>query len=253
MNALEAHFSDPEMFRDSLISLFLVYENKKSSTNIWLRKNSQFSSYNTPESVMAELESRIALLSRIKPDSALINADSLWIIPFYEPKKTAIALISNLADTYEREFFKRVQQWLSVELEEILIKDLIASVESKPDLLKSKQWLDYIKKWLNSRELQEVRLGLNMLNRTLSHEYHNLPMIFSVLAHLVNKPQLAIQKELISVIQALIQLSEAETASFLIMTGELFPEEETLKFLRKCLPLFDIFFQKEIRGVLGAH
>ena len=98
LNALEAHFSNPEMFRDSLISLFLVYENKKSSTNIWLRKNSQFSTYNVPESVMSELESRLEVLARLNPDSALINADNLWKIPYYEPKKAAIELISNLTD-----------------------------------------------------------------------------------------------------------------------------------------------------------
>jgi hypothetical protein len=253
LNALEAHFSDPEMFRDSLTSLFLVYENKKSITNIWLRKNTQFSTYNVPESVIAELESKIAVLARLKPESALTNADILWKIPFYEPKKTAIALISNLEDTYDKEFIQRAFQWLTVELEEILVKDLIASVESKPDLLQSKQWLDFINNWLISREIIEIKLGLQVLFRTLSHGYHNLPMIFSILAPLINKPHLTIQKELVSVIQELIQLSEAETASFLIMTGELYPDEENLKFLRKCIPLFDSFYQKEIRGTLGSH
>lgn len=253
MNALEGHFSNPEVFRDSLISLFLVYENKKSSTNIWLRKNPQFSSYCVPESVMAELESRLAVLSRMIPESALINADLLWETLFYESKKSAIVLISNLDNIYENAFFQRVQKWLTVELEDTLIKDLIASVEFKPDLLQSNQWLNLIKTWLNSRDRQEVKLGLQALNRTLSHEYHNLPMVFSVLAPLINNSHLVIQKELISVIRSLIQLSEAETASFLIMTGELFPEEEILKFLRKCLPLFDPYYQKEIRGALASR
>jgi len=251
LNALEAHFSNPEMFRDSLISLFLVYENKKSSTNIWLRKNSQFSTYNVPESVLSELESRLEVLARLNPDLALINADNLWKIPYYEPKKAAIELISNLTDAYDNEFLQRIQNWLSVELEETLIKALMAAVETKSDLMQTNQWLDFNKKWLNSRELQDIKLGLHLLNRTLSHGYHNLPMIFSVLTPLINKPPLAIQKALVNVIQELLILSEAETASFLIMTGKLFPEDENLKFLRKCIPLFDGFFQKEIRDALS--
>jgi len=238
------------MFRNSLISLFLVYENKKSSTNIWLRKNSQFFTYNVPESVMSELESRLEVLARINPDMALINADNLWKIPYYEPKKAAITLISNLTDAYESEFQQKIQNWLSVELEENLIKALISAVETKSNLMQSKEWLDFIKKWLNSREHQNIKLGLNLLNRTLSHGYQNLPMIFSILSPLINKPPLAIQKDLVNVIQELVLLSEAETASFLIMTGKFFPDDENFRFLRKCIPLFDGFFQKEIRGAL---
>ena len=167
-------------------------------------------------------------------------------------KKAAIALISNLADLYDNEFLQRIQNWLSVELDASLIKALVAAVETRSGLLQDKQWLDFIKKWLNSREIQDIKLGLQLLNRTLSHGYHNLPLIFSVLTPLINKPSFTIQKDLVTVIQELIILSEAETASFLIMSGKLFPDAENLKFLRKCIPLFDSFFQKEIRGALSS-
>ena len=253
LNALEAHFSNPEVFRDSLISLFLVYENKKSSINIWLRKSSQFSTYSVPESVLAELESRIEVLSRLMPEFALINADNLWEIPFYEPKKIAISLISNLTDAYDDEFLKRVRLWLTTDLEEILIKDLLSAVETKSDLLQNKKWLDFMKEWLTSSEVQDIKLGLRMMNRTLSHGYHNLPLIFNALTPLINKPPLTIQKDLMGVIQELIQLSEPETASFLIMIGQLFPDKENLKFLRKCMPSFDSFYQKEIRRAHGEN
>jgi hypothetical protein len=137
-----------------------------------------------------------------------------------------------------------------VELEKTLIKALVAAAETRSGLLQDKQWLDFIKKWLNSRDLQDMKLGLQLLNRTLSHGYHNLPLIFSVLTPLIDKPPFAIQKDLINVIQELILLSEAETASFLIMSGKLFPDPENLKFLRKCILHFDVFFQKEIREAL---
>jgi len=247
LNALEAHFGNPEVFLDSLISLFQVYENKTATTNIWPRKNAQSSTYNVPNSVMAELESRLEVLARLNPQAAQINADKLWAIPYYEPKKAAIALISNLTDLYNNEFLQRIQKWLSAGLEVSLIKALVAAVETRKDLLQDKQWLDFIKKWLDSRELQDIKLGLQLLNRTLTHGYHNLPMIFSILTPLINKPPFAIQKDLMNVIQELIVLSEAETASFLIMSGKLFPESENLKFLRKCILLFDPFFQNEIR------
>jgi hypothetical protein len=145
---------------------------------------------------MSELESRLELLARTNPDLALINADNLWKIPYFEPKKAAISLISNLTDLYDSEFLQRIQNWLSAELVASLIKALVAAVETRSGLLQDKQWLDFIKRWLNSRELQDIKLGLQLLNRTLSHGYHNLPMIFSVLTPLINKPPFTIQKDL---------------------------------------------------------
>lgn len=250
LNALAVHFKDPKVFRDSLTSLFLMYENKASTTNIWLRKNTQFSSYNVPESVMTELESRITILSRQMPEFALVNADNLWEMPYYESKKTAIALIANLEETYQNEFLCRVQSWISVDLEDVLIKDILAAIEKKPAILQNKQWLGMIKTWLDSNDTNLIKLGLKALNRTLSHKYQNLPDIFSVLTPIVHNPQKVVQKELMGVIQALILQSEAETASFLMMVGELYPNENVLLFLRKCLPQFDKFFQIELRSAL---
>ena len=253
LNALAAHFNDPKVFQASLTSLFLMYENKESTTNIWLRKSSRLTLYSVPESVMSELESRIAVLSRMMPESALVNADALWEMPFYESKITAITMVSNLEDTYQNEFFRRVQLWLSDNLEEVLIKDFLAVVEEKPAILHNQLWLDMIKSWLDSKDTNVIKLGLQALNRTLSHKYQNLPAIFSLLTPLVRNPQLVLQKELIGVIQALILLSEAETASFLMMVGELYPKDDVLIFLRKCLPLFDNFFQIEVRNALSAY
>ncbi|MDP2966636.1 MAG: DNA alkylation repair protein [Pelolinea sp.] len=253
LNALAAHFKDPNVFRDSLTSLFLMYENKESTTNIWLRKSSQFSSYNVPESVMTELVSKIADLSRVMPEQVLVNADNLWEMPYYESRKVAIALVSNLEDTYQNDFLRRVHSWLSVDLEEVLIKDLLAAVEAKPAILQNKQWLDLIKTWLDSKDTNIIKLGLQALNRTLSHKYQNLPAIFSLLTPLVRNPQLVVQKELMGVIQALMVLSEAETASFLMMVGQLYPNDDVFMFLRKCLPLFDNYFQNELRSILNAR
>ncbi len=201
---------------------------------------------------MSELESRLEMLARLNCEAALINADNLWKISYFEPKKAAIALISNLTKAFDQEFLQRIKNWLSPELEESLIKALTGTVETRNDLLQDKRWLDFIKGWLDSRDLQDIKLGLLLLKRTLRHGYQNLPLVFSILSSLINNPPLAIQKDLVKVIQELIDISEAETASFIIMSGKLFPNAENVKFLRKCIPLFGTFFQKEIRHALSA-
>ncbi len=251
INSLLAHFNNADEFRDSLTSLFRLYENKETSTNIWFKKSIQSISYNVPESVMTELCAKISILSVTKPEFALVNADMLWEMPYYENKRIAIVLISNLGPAYQDNFLQRIHSWISVDLEDNLTRDLFSVVEEKPSILQSSSWLDLIKSWIDSHDINLIRLALQALNRTVSHKYQNLPAIFSLLTPLVCKPQISIQKELKNVIQTLVELSEAETASFLIMVGELFPEEEALKFIRKCIPLFDIFFQAEIRNALG--
>jgi hypothetical protein len=159
-------------------------------------------------------------------------------------------LVSSLEDLYQNEFLRRVESWLSVDLEEVLIKDLLAAVDANPAVLQNKKWLDLIKTWLDSKDSNVVKLGLQALNGTLSRKYNNLPAIFSLLTPMVRNSKLVVQKELINVIQALIRLSEAETASFLIMIGQLYSEDYILKFLRKCIPLFDNYYQNILRNAL---
>ena len=102
---------------------------------------------------MSELESRIIVLSRLMPESALVNADTLWDIPYYESKKDCNRFdFQSYLMHMKKNFSEEFRLWLSVELEESLIKDLLAAVETKPVLLQSKQWLDLIKTWLNSKD-----------------------------------------------------------------------------------------------------
>jgi hypothetical protein len=247
LNALTTHFNDPVIFKKTLISLFLLYEKKDSTQANWRVSNSQLQIYNVPESVLTELESKLASLSRIFPSQALVNTDILWGIPFYEPKKIAIVMVSSLNDFYQTEFLQRINSWLLVGMDDVLIKDLLAAVEEKPAILQSKQWLDLIKTWLNCNDIANIKLGLQALDITLSRGYQNLPEIFSMLTPLICKPNLVIQKEIRSILQSLIVISPAETASFVMMVGELYPNDEVLLFLRKCIPLFDNFFQEELR------
>jgi hypothetical protein len=247
LNALTTHFNDPVIFKKTLLSLFLLYEKKDSAPGNWQRKNSRLQTYNIPESVMSELESKISGLSRIMPEQALFNADILWGIPYYEPKKIAIVMVSNLNDSFQNEFLQRINSWLLVGVDDDLIKDILATVEEKPAILKNKLWLDLIRTWLNSNDIANIKLGLQALDITLSRRYQNLPEIFSILTPLISKPQLVIQKEIRSILQSLIVISPAETASFVMMVRDLYPNDEVLLFLRKCIPLFDNFFQEELR------
>jgi hypothetical protein len=253
LNALAAHFNDPVIFKKTLISLFLLYEKKVLSSVSWSRNSSQLQSYNVPESVMTELESRIAGLSRIYPEQTLVNADILWDIPYYESRKIAIVMITSIGDEFQNEFLKRIQLWLSASEDEILKKDLLTAVEEKPAIMQNKQWLDLIKTWLNSSDVTKIKLGLLALNKTLGRDFQNLPEIFSLLTPLVSRPNLAIQKELTGILQTLISISPAETASFLMMVSELYSNDDVFLFLRKCLPLFDNFFQEEIRRSFSSN
>lgn len=250
LNALAVHFSEPELFQGAATSLFEMYENKRISTNQWSGRT-QLSFYGIPESVMAELETKFAALSREFPQEAIANADFLWTAPYYEPKKIAIVILSKLDAAYVNEFIKRIQSWISPALEDILVTDLISSINDKTEISHSKEWLLMVKTLLDSHEPKSVELGLISLKATLSQPFQNLPGIFSLVTPILQNPNRASQKELVDVIKALINQSEAETASFLLMIAEIYPGDNTLKTMRKFIPLFDKYYQNELRSTLS--
>lgn len=250
INALLAHFEKSEDFCRSLSSLFLLYGDKRSSINAWMREDSSLNFFNVPGSVLAELDTRLSILSRENPKTAIVNADLLWNSNDYEIKKTAINIISNLDESHQSYVIKRIHEWINPDLDKILMRDILEAFENKPNILVNEDWVKSLGFWLTSSEDEIVRLGLKALTQTITMKYKNLPQIFNALMPVIRDPKIAIQKDLVDTLKALIVQSQAETASFLIMCGNLYQNEIVMAFIRKNLPLFDSFFQKEIKTAI---
>ena len=203
-----------------------------------------------PHSVLTELDSRLELLSKLQPKSALANADLLWATEFYEVKHSAISILAGLSSTQQNPVIERIRNWITHDLDQRLMIEILDAFKNQPDILLNDQWIDSLSQWLSGSDDDIRRIGLKAIQETIRMNYKNLPKIFKLLNPVFQNPRISYQKELVDVIRVLIERSEAETASFMIMTATLYPNKDVRAFVRKCLPMFDPFFQVEIRSHL---
>lgn len=201
-----------------------------------------------PPSVIVELDAKLVLTARQNPESALLNSDLLWATDIYELKRAAITLLAGLSGTYQEQVIERISRWINPEIGQRLMKEILTGFEKNSGILLNSEWVNSLAKWLSSNEDELQRLGLKAISHTIQMNYHNLPQVFNLLTPVIRNLHISIHKEMTEVVRALVNLSEAETASFLIMAGTLYPENEVRAFIRKCLPLFDPYFQSLIRS-----
>lgn len=251
INAVVNHFDASDEFCRSLLALLAMYQDETPKSGRWIEQSSDITATNVPASVLSELDSHLSLLAKEKPDAALANADHLWASSQYEAKHIAITLIANLGSGYRTQTIERIQQWAKPDLYPALLDDILQAFENKPDTILETEWVDSLSIWLQSQDDDLMRLGIRALNRTIKMNYENLPKVFTILTPIIQEPRIAIQKDLIDLISSLIAQSEAETASFLIMVALLHPRADFLAFIRKILPLFDPYFQNEIKSSLS--
>lgn len=247
IRAMNAHLSNTDIFLNSLRSILLTYSENKYMDML---KNDQGKSpsYQIPEIVFAELDSSFKSISRSHPKEAIGIADLLWEEKYLEPKKFAITIISNLDNTYGDVFIDRIKQWVDDQLDAQLVGEILSSSRTKSYLTFNDSWLDLISKWLVAASKQLNKNGLIALGQLVSRkDFQNLPKVFGLITPIFSQPELTIQKDLITFIKSLINRTQAETASFLIMLLEIYPSNDVYAFIRKCLPLFDDYYQEELR------
>lgn len=250
LNAVANHFGQGDEFFNALKALLDYYGDHKFSLKQQLKEPSNILRLFVPPSVMIEVNSRLQVLAKVNPTSAITTADQLWASNIYELKSAAISILSSLSPIFQDQVISRISVWIYPQLDTQLLHEIQQGFESNPDILLNKEWIKTLTNWLAFEDDNLKRMGLTALKHTIQLNFENLPQIFSLLTPIIQQPSLPIQKELLEVIKSLIQRSEAETASFLIMAGTLYPQNNILAFIRKCLPFFDSYFETEIRSAL---
>jgi len=248
INAIAAHFDDSGKFISALKSLLNIYSNNKHLPLLLVNSPQELHYYDLAEVVVAELESAFIGLSRNHPLEAIDIADRLWKEPVFELKNLAIILVSHLGDNYGEFFVQRMDEWINEDLDEKLLNEILIESEHMPFLVTSQKWLDLINNWLNSSSRKMVRNGLKALGQLISRKgFQDMPFVFGLMFPIYSQSDFALQKNLIDFTRLMAEKSQSETASFLISLGEIYPDKQVKAFIRRCLPFFDDFFQKEIK------
>jgi len=251
INAVINHFENSEEFQRALLALLQLYGDQKAKRKNWIEAQPTKREFHVPPSVIFEIKTRFALISNNKPLSALNNAGLLWESDIHEFNQLAIAIVASLEEQHHELVIEKIGQWIQPDLDPRLMKEILNAFEGNPGILLNSGWVKFLSNWLSSNDDELQRLGLKAVSHTIQMNYRNLPQIFNLITPMIPKLRISIQKEMTEVVQALIEHSEAETASFLIMAGKLYPENEVRAFIRKCLPFFDPYFQSEIKSSLS--
>lgn len=249
INAVLAHFGNGENFRDALLALLKLYSRGNQTSHYWKKNLPKFEMLNVPEAAMAEIETGLRLMAKTESKYALTNADLLWDSDYFECKLLAFYLLSSLDPIYREKVKTRIHGWISADLDPQLLKGLFDAFENHPDFFIDEYWVKLLSAWFSSADDEIVRIGLSAMRQMVSGGYNNIPRTFNLLSIVMQNPRISIQKDLLNILQQMIKVSEAETASFLMMCLTLQSSKEVNSFVRKCLPLFDPFFQNEIKSV----
>ena len=251
IKALMNHFTEEDIFRDSLLSLLNIYSQKKSSQKLRFDRKFSVPSFQIPSIVLSELNSNFEQAARDYPNVSFKHSEVLGNMDFPETKLLAFTLLMALPSSYHDEVFERLPKIIHQDNAEELNEKFLDCLEENPAIMLSEKWLELIENWLLSENLQTKKIGVSALTRLIQNKkFDYFPKIFRLLTPLFSEPKIEIRHDLMEIVTAMISRTEPETASFLISIAKLHANDENRVFIRKCLPLFNTNLQDEIKDAL---
>ena len=251
INYLFQHFSDAEFFTESLLLFLERYKQKKGITNSWLGSSTSLPVFNSPQILITEILTTLEGHVQSNPDSALLISELLWKQKEYEPKMLAYQIIYLMPEKHTFQVLSHLEKWIEENPDDYLVTQMVAACFNRETLILSDRFLISTQKWLLSRDIKHRKIGIKALETLAkSRSFTNLPYLFQLTEYQIASPIIEIRKDLLALIWAFIERSEAETAAFLISISQIHQEKNLLAFVRKCYPLFSDFYREEIQAAL---
>jgi len=252
--AIITQYENSDMFTRSLISLLKSYSGDIDHSPSQITAYSLIPRLNVPQVVLNQLEISLKHLALTYPSQTKSIVEKLWEQRYFETKKIALILLSNL-HTQEKDFyFEKINIWVDADIEGPIIDVILENAIKNKDIFESKQWFALVEEWLYSKINHLRKIGLTAIADLVDADtYHNLPAIFRLVEPMLSKPHVSINKDLIALIHSLIKASQPETAAFLIHLSVMYPEPEVYALIRKCIPLFDQYYASEVSNKLAIQ
>lgn len=249
IKALMNHYADEKIFRDSLFSLLNLYSQKENSQNSGLFGGVGIPSLNIPAIVLSELNAIFEQAAQEYPEVTFKNSEVLAKMDFLETKMLSFSLLLSLPSSYQKEVFNNLRNLIHEGNSEALNEMFLDCLEENTDIMLSEKWLNLIEEWLQSENLTTKKIGLSALTRVIQNkDFDYFPKVFTILTPLFSEPTIEIRHDLIQIVREMISRTEQETASFLISIAKLHANNENRVFIRKCLPLFSLSLQNEMKN-----
>lgn len=254
INAIVTQYENSEMFTRSLISLLKSYSSEIDRSPSQITAYSLIPRLNVPQVVLNQLEISLKHLAHTYPSQTKIIIEKLWEQEYYELKKIALILLSNLHSQEEFFYFEKINKWVHTDIEEPIIDVIIENAIKNKGIFTNKRWFALVEEWLYSKTIRLQKIGLKAIVSLIGVDtFRTLPAIFHLVEPILSKPHVSINNDLITLIHSLIKISQPETAAFLIHLSIMYPKPEVFALIRKCIPFFDPYYSSEVSKKLAIQ
>lgn len=212
---LSEYYSNPAKFISGLHDLLGFYAARIRQTYL-SRTPLTLQTYQVPAPVLRALVNELEGSLEEKPALGLKLIDALWEEEWVEFRQLAIICLGDLPPFDPEQILDRINFWLeSCTAEDIrrkiMTRGLTQLVEEKPKII-----LNFIGELISSGSKMNHQAALfGLLAFGENPDFDNLPVIYSLLAKILQNEETGLMKEITTLLNVLQKRSEQETAYFL--------------------------------------
>jgi hypothetical protein len=208
--------------------------------------------YNVPNQVMRQVAIAVHPAAAQSPAAALLLADELWDLKILEARLLAIELLATIPHEFEAALFSRIQDWSQQEDEPVILEALFLNGAALLRKEKPGPFYAMIEAWLESLDLQTIKLGLLALQYGVQvQDPDPVPVTFKLMTPLLVEPRAELKGPLRILLHELARRTPQETAYFLRQNWLIYENPEIAWLIRQCLPLFSDEIRLNLRELLS--
>lgn len=208
-------FNRPDEFVRAMHGTLDFYVNRSLREVDSVATASVLNTYRTPLVILRHIDIELAPLTAESPEQALDLADHLWDEGWLEMRLLAASLLGRIPPREER-LLARLTAW-TMQVRDpsvraaLLTTSLARLRKETPD-----HFLLLVGEWLNPERPRMWSNGIQALLPLIQDpNFHNLPPVFDILAHVVEAAPGALQSDLVDLFRSLHGVSPTETIYFL--------------------------------------
>lgn len=239
ISAISTQFGQPAQFLHSLISLMELYADQHLRAGEQSRLEHLHPEYHLPAVVIQQLGKTLSTLTFQQPNVAMKTMDALKEDKHFEAKLLAAEMLGSFPPKYTDVVLSRQQTWIQPGEDELLLNKILESCNRFYVDTDADGWLKQIGRWLQDKDLRFIKIGLQALLLLINDaKYFKFEKSFPLLEPVFLNPVLGLQREALEVLKSLINRSEMESLAFVRSILIKTQDEDSLRFIRRCIPLF---------------
>jgi len=250
---LSENYSNPAKFIPGLHDLLGFYAARIRQTSL-SRKPLTLQTYQVPAPVIRALVFELEEYLEDNPSLGLKLIDALWKEEWVEFRQLAIIFLGDLPPFDPEQILDRIKFWLkSCNAEDIrrriMTQGLSHLGEEKPKIV-----FNFLEDLISSGSKMDHQAALfGLLVFGENPDFDNLPVIYKLLAEILQNEEAGLMKEITALVRVLQQRSEQETAFFLERQLAAAAKPRIFRVTRQVMGQFNTKNQAVLRKALDNY